>query len=89
MRRRTCNSMAEIADVFNHNTEILTHAIKRINGKIARLEKRNRSHVWLGIIFGTVIELCFIEQNQKIVALDEQISMLNEEIKELRDKEGD
>lgn len=86
--RRTCNSMAEVVDVFNHNTEIFDHAIRRINGKIARLEKKNHSRVCLGIIFGTVIELCVI-QNRKIVALDERIDELNTEIKELKYAEGE
>lgn len=87
--RITCNSVTDIVEVFNHNTEVFTHGIKKINQKITRLNKKSRSHVWLGIIFGTVIELCFIEQNQKIAALGEQISALNAEIKELRDKEGE
>lgn len=89
MRNIPCSNIYEVADVVNHNTRSLVRMMQRVNGRIGRLEKRSSSHVWLGIIFGAVVELCFIEQNQKIAALDERINALNEEIKELRDKEGD
>lgn len=89
MRNVHCYNLYEVADVVNHNTRSLVRMVQRTNGRIGRLEKRSRSHVWLGIIFGAVIELCFIEQNQKIAALEERIGSLDEEIKELRDKEGD
>lgn len=42
-----------------------------------------------GFIFGIAVELCFLAQNQKISELEEKLSNMNEEIKELRDKEGD
>ena len=89
MRNISCSNIYEVVDVVNHNTRSLVRIVQRTNGRIGKLEKRSRSHVWLGIIFGAVVELCFMEQNQKIAVLDERISALNEDIKELRYKEGD
>lgn len=89
MRYVSCYNMYEVADVANHNTRAFVRMIQRANAKIARLEKKNRSFVWTGIIFGAVIEFCIMEQSQKIAALNEEVSALNAEIKELRDKEGD
>lgn len=89
MRNVSCGNIYEAVDVINHNTRTFARMVQRANKRIARLEKKNRSFVWVGIIFGVVVELCFLEQNQKIAALNDEVSTLNAEIKELTDKEGD
>lgn len=89
MRYVTCCNMYEVADVANHNARTFVRMLQRANEKITRLEKKNRSLVWTGIIFGAVMELCIMEQSHKIAVLNEEVSALNAEIKELRDKEGD
>jgi len=39
-KKRTCNTIVEVADIFNHNTEALVRAINDINIKIKKLKKR-------------------------------------------------
>lgn len=87
--KRTCSSMAEAADVFNHNMEVFSNGIKLANKKIARLEKKNRSFVWMGIIFGTLMELGKAEQNQRISALNDEIGELKLKIAMLGVEKGD
>ncbi len=84
-----CYNLHEVADVANRNTETLVRMIKRANGEICRLKRKNRSYAMAGFVFGIAVELCFLAQNQKINELEEKLSNMNEEIKELRDKEGD
>ena len=67
---------------LNKNTEVFSR-------KIRKLERKNRSNVLAGIIFGIVVELCFMEQSQRIAELSEKLGRLNMEIKELRDGKGD
>lgn len=87
--KRTCSSIEEVADVINHNTEVFARSIKQINKKLGRLERKRSSCVWFGIIFGTIVELCFMEQSRRITALDGKLRELNTEIEGLREKEGD
>ncbi len=89
MRNVPCGNIYEVVDVVNHNTRTFVRMVQRANEKITRLEKKSRSFVWTGIIFGAIIEICILEQNRKIAAMNEEVSTLNAEIKELRDEEGD
>lgn len=82
MKMVHCYDLHDVADVANRNTETIVRMIQRANGEIGRLKRKNRSNAMAGFIFGIAVELCFLAQNQKI-------SNMNEEIKELRDKEGD
>ena len=89
MRMVRCYNLYEVADVANRNAETLVRMIKRANGEICRLKRKNHSYAMAGFIFGIAVELCFLTQNQKINELEEKLINMNEEIKELRDKEGD
>ena len=89
MKMIHCYNLHEVAAVANRNTETIVRMIQRVNGEIARLKRKNRSYTMAGFIFGIAVELCFLAQNQKINELEEKLSNMNEEIKELRDKEGD
>lgn len=89
MRMVHCYNLHEVAAVANRNTETIVRMIQRANGEIGRLKRKNRSNAMAGFIFGIAVELCFLAQNQKINELEEKLSNMNEEIKELRDKEGD
>lgn len=74
--------ISDLIKVVADNVDVETRCFKKLNRKIGRT-------MVIGLIFGIAVELRFIEQNQKIAALDERISALNTEIEELRDKEGD
>lgn len=87
--RISVDNMGAIAELCNHNARTFANAITKINGEICRLKRKNRSNAMAGFIFGIAVELCFLAQNQKINELEEKLSNMNEEIKELRDKEGD
>lgn len=87
--RISVDNMGAIAELCNHNTRTFANAITKINGEICRLKRKNRSYAMAGFVFGIAVELCFLAQNQKINELEEKLSDMNEEIKELRDKEGD
>ncbi len=89
MRMVRCYDLHEVADVANRNTETIVRMIQRANGEITRLKRKNHSLTMAGFIFGIAVELCFLAQNQKIDELEEKVNNMNEEIKELRDKEGD
>lgn len=89
MKMVHCYNLHEVAAVANRKTETIVRMIQRANGEIGRLKRKNRSNAMAGFIFGIAVELCFLAQNQKINELEEKLSNMNEEIKELRDKEGD
>ena len=77
-----CRDMPDLIKVVADNVDAEIRIFKKLNRRISRT-------MVVGLIFGIAVELQFIEQNQKIAALDERISALNTEIEELRDKEGD
>lgn len=77
-----CRDISDLIKVVADNVDVEMRCFKKLNRKIGRT-------MVVGLIFGIAVELRFIEQNQKIAALDERISALNTEIEELRDKEGD
>ncbi len=82
MKKYVCRDICDVCHVLNHNTRALENQIKKVS-------RRGNGFIILGTIFGALIEHCLIEQIQKIAALDEQIGVLNAEIRKLRDKEGD
>lgn len=84
-----CSNIPELVNVFNHNTKLFDCSIGQINRKLRRLEKRSRYNAWFSFIFGVVIGLCFMEQNQKMAVLDDKIHELKAEIEELKGMEGD
>ncbi len=77
-----CGDMHDLMKVVADNVEADIRCFKKLDRKIGRV-------MGAGFIFGIVVELCFLTQNQKINELEEKLSNMNEEIKELRDKEGD
>lgn len=87
--RISVDNMGAIAELCNHNARTFANAITKINGEICRLKRKNRSNAMAGFIFGIAVELCFLAQSQRINELEEKLNNMNEEIKELRDKEGD
>lgn len=89
MNKRRCNTMAEVVEALNYNTEVLVGAIDDINIKIKKLKNKDFSVVTMSIIVGLMMGMCFIAQNQTINKLNEKISELNIKIKELENKKGD
>lgn len=83
------DDMPAVADLYNHNVTTFANAITRANAEIGRMKRKNRSHAIAGFIFGIAVELCFLAQNQRLNELEEKLGNMNEEIKELRNKEGD
>ncbi|MCI8992253.1 MAG: hypothetical protein HFG80_05920 [Eubacterium sp.] len=81
--------MAEMADIFNCNTEAFVRSIEQLNRRCRKLEKRNCSLVLAGIIFGAIIEYRMIEQNRRMGELEKRFGELRMKIEEFRDKEGD
>lgn len=53
------------------------------------LNRRLRSHMFMGLIFGIAVELSLAAHQRKLMELNEKIDRLDRDIRELRSGEGE
>lgn len=71
----TCDNVNQALWFLNHNTDVF-------HRRIRRLERWNRSHVLVGIIFGVAIGF-------RIDMLEEKLGRLDAEVRKLSGEKGD